>query len=338
MRGPHMRHSVRVRFVAAFLAPALLAGAQLAMAQDARFVLPVMEIDQRLTEQEFTIEKAAISRPKVAHDITLKAHVKFPDGFGLRIKIRRAEPGGSKFNNEPRYELAAYLLQKTYLDPKDYVVPPTALRFLPLDTIIPYAPEAKPTFSASKQHTLCVVQYWLNSVSAPPDAFDPERFQRNPEYARHMANVNLLTYLIDHKDANRGNVLVAAIPESDGQLDESDPRAFLVDSGVAFDSEESTRGVYWRDLRVPRIPKASVERLAALTQDDLAALLGTVAQWEVRDGVPVAVPPEKPRSSVGVRVSGNRIQLGLTRREIGGVYRRLVLLRKRVASGDLETF
>ena len=48
-----------------------------------------------------------------------------------RVKLRRAEPGAEDFNNRPRYDLAAYELQKLFLEPAEYVVPPTALRFVP---------------------------------------------------------------------------------------------------------------------------------------------------------------------------------------------------------------
>lgn len=312
--------------------------ASAAYGQDARFVLPFEELERRLIHDEFAIESAVISRPKVPTDITLRSEVKFADGVAMRLKIRRAVRGASEFNNEPRYELAAYLLQKTFLTPADYVVPPTSLRFLPVETLRQYAKAAQPTFYGA-DYTLCVVQYWLKNVSAPDDAYDRERFDRNPLFARHLANLNLLTYLINHKDSNSGNVLIAAIPDSKGQPDEADPRVFLIDSGVAFDSEESDKGTLWQKLRVPRIPKDTFERLSRISQEDLEALLGTVAQWEIRDGVPVSMPPEEPRSAFkGVRNFNKRIQLGLTRHEIGGIYRQLVALRNRVASGDIETF
>jgi hypothetical protein len=314
------------------------ASAAASHAQDARFVLPFEELERRITHDEFTIEKAAISRPKVATDITLRSEVKFADGYAMRVKLRRATKGASDFNNEPRYELAAYMLQKMFLTPDEYVVPPTSLRFVPVETLRQYAKAAQPTFYGA-DYTLCVMQYWLKNVSAPDDAYDRERFERNPLFARHLANLNVLTYLINHKDSNSGNVLTAAIPESKGQPDEADPRVFIVDNGVAFDSEESDKGEIWRELRVKRIPKDTFERVSSIRQEDLQALLGTVAQWEIRDGVPVAVPPGQPSSvHKGVRTPPKTIQLGLTKHEIGGIYRQIVKLRNLVASGDIQTF
>lgn len=327
-----------LRSAALLLVIAGLGVARAAHAQDARFVLPFEELERRLIHDEFTIESATISRPKVAGDITLRSEVKFADGMAMRIKIRRATKGASEFNNEPRYELAAYLFQKTFLTPDEYVVPPTSLRFLPVETLRKYTKAAQATFYGA-EYTLCVMQYWLKNVSAPDDAYDRDRFERNPAFARHLANLNLLTYLIDHKDSNSGNVLIAAIPDSNGQPDEADPRVFMVDNGVAFDSAESDKGAIWQPLRVKRIPKDSYERVSRITQEELQALLATVAQWEIRDGVPVPVPPEEARSAFkGVRSGGKRIQLGLTKHEIGGIYRQIVALRNRVSSGDIETF
>lgn len=325
-------------FLVVFATVAATGMVRTAHAQDARFVLPPDELERRLVHEEFTIESASISRPKVEGDITLRAEVKFIDGFAMRAKIRRATRGASKFNNEPRYELAAYLLQKKFLTPDEYVVPPTSIRFVPVETLRKYAKAADPTFSGA-EYTLCVMQYWLNNVSAPNDAYDRDRFERNALFARHLANLNLLTYLISHKDSNSGNVLMAVIPDSKGQPDEADPRVFIVDNGVAFDSEESDKGAIWQPLRVKRIPKDSYERLSAITQEELRALLATVAQWEIRDGVPVAVPPAEPRSDhKGVRSSGKNIQLGLTKNEIRDIYRQIVALRNLVTSGDIETF
>ena len=59
------------------------------------------------------------------------------------MKLRKAEPGADTFNNVPRYDLAAYELQKLFLDPAEYVVPPTALRMVPLADFRKYSPDVK---------------------------------------------------------------------------------------------------------------------------------------------------------------------------------------------------
>ena len=116
-----------------------------AQAQDVNIPLPADEIERQLATDPFTIASAEISRPKAKGDITLKAEVSFPGAPPYLVKLRRAEPGAEDFNNRPRYDLAAYELQKLFLDPPEYVVPPTALRFLPLEQLLPYAKEARPT-------------------------------------------------------------------------------------------------------------------------------------------------------------------------------------------------
>src|SRR5262249_4871021 len=117
-----------------------------AIAQDRHVLLPVAELERMLQAEPLRIVKAEISRPKAQGDITLKAEAAFGDRPPLRVKLRRAEPGADTFNNVPRYDLAAYEVQKLLMDAPEYVVPPTALRMVPLADLRPYSREAKPTF------------------------------------------------------------------------------------------------------------------------------------------------------------------------------------------------
>ena len=52
------------------------------------------------------------------------------DGTVLGVKWARTPPGGRTLNNQPQYEIAAYRLQKMFLDPPHYVVPPTVMRLM----------------------------------------------------------------------------------------------------------------------------------------------------------------------------------------------------------------
>src|SRR3954465_712702 len=97
-----------------------------AFAQDRNILLPAGELERILASEPMRIVSASISRPKAEADITLKSEVAFGARAPMRVKVRRAEPGADTFNNRPRYELAAYELQKLLLDPAEYVVPPTA--------------------------------------------------------------------------------------------------------------------------------------------------------------------------------------------------------------------
>lgn len=305
----------------------LISGA--AAAVDANVQRTVAELETRLATLPFEILAAKQARD-LREDVALRSDVRFADGVELRIKIRPANLGGTEFNNEPRYERAAYLLQKEFLDEEDAVVPVTVLRALPREQLRPFAPHTWSTFKGSDD-VLAVLQYWLQAVAAPSDAWDPVRFESDPRYARHVANANLLTYLIEHGDSNKGNLLVSSDPATG--------RVFVIDSGVAFRSPASDRGVLWKTLRVPRVPRASLERLRAIDAARLEALLGTVGQWEIRGGRLVEVPlTSRLNAHQGVRRKQGVRQIGLTTREVREVGARLAILFDRVERGELGTF
>ncbi len=319
---------MRASVFATMAAALALAVAAPAHAQDQNIALPVAELEAMLQSEPLHIASAEISRPKAVGDITLKAEVAFGERAPMRTKVRKAEPGAESFNNVPRYDIAAYELQKLLMDPPEYVVPPTALRMIPLAELRTYSPDVKPTFRGADE-VLCVVQYWLQDVGVPADVLDPARFAMDPVYARHIGQLNVFTYLIRHGDSNAGNFLISRAPAG--------ARVFSVDNGVAFGSAESDRGKLWQHLRVERLPADTVERLRALTPAELQARLGVVAQWELRDGkyVPVAADANLTPTS-GVRRHKNVVQMGLTRGEINDVWRRVGLLLKRIDSGDIH--
>lgn len=297
-----------------------------AFAQDQNVLRTVADLDARLGAMPFEITAAEKARG-VEQDVALKSNVRFPDGVEFRVKIRPAEVGGGNFNNQPRYEAAAYLLQREFLDEPDYVVPPTALRTLTTSQLRPFMPAVEATFPEADE-VVVVIQYWLDKVTGPKEIWDPERFANDVSYARHMADLNVLTYLIKHGDSNTGNILISTDP--------GNPRMFAVDNGVAFNSEESDRGNLWSKMRVPRVREQSIERLRTLDADRLEALLGVVATWELRDGhwVPVA-GHARIKGRFGVRQANGMMQMGLTNREIYDVARRLRKLLSRVDRGKV---
>jgi len=301
-----------------------------AFAQDRNVLFPVAELERMLQSEPMRIVSAAISRPKAQGDITLKAEVAFGNRPPIRVKLRRAEPGAETFNNVPRYDFAAYELQKLLMDAAEYVVPPTALRMVPLADLRVHAPAARPTFKGADE-VLCVVQYWLQDVAATADVLDPALLRSDPVYERHVAQLNVFTFLIRHRDSNVGNFLISA--RSPGE------RVFAIDNGVAFDSEESDRGDLWKSMRVKRLPADLVERLRKLTKGELASRLGVLAQWRVDGGRSLAEPPGTnlaPRS--GVRRDGAVVQMGLTRREIDGVWDRTTGLLKMIDKGEIVAY
>lgn len=305
------------------------------IAQDANFALPVDEIERILSVGELEVISAVTSRglpSERTYQVTASA-----GNAMLQMKYAPATRGADEFNNRPRYEIAAYELQKLFLDPEYYAVPPTVLRAYPTSTVqevlnlvpVDYKPEAEQTFNEWAM-TLVLLQYWMWNVEVP-DRLDDKDREKDDLYATHLGNFNLVTYLIRHNDSNEGNFLRSAVADN--------PRIFSVDNGVAFSNEESDRGFYWRDIQVDRFPAASIERLRALTEADLHAALGVVAEVELQGGnfVPVT-PTENLEPGRGVRRGEARVQLGLTESEVRQVYRRLERLLGWIDGGRYSVF
>lgn len=308
-----------------------LAAASLAVrsaaAQDSNILLPIDSVEYLLQDAPFEIITMQGSR--FADDRTQRVTLRFADSSLIAAKWAKAPFGGETFNNAPRLELAAYQVQKLFLEPRDYVVPPTILRSFPLGWYRSLNPNASATFSHTAS-VLVVLQYWLFNVRAS-QLWDPDRFQQDTVYARYFANMNVLTYLIHHNDANQGNLLISR--------DTTRPRVFAVDNGLSFDSEASDRGTEWRKLKVKRLPRSTVERLRAITQADLDRLLVLVQFQQQPDGLLVRVPATAPaNANRGITREDGVIQFGLTAREIRGLHRRLQQLLEDVDAGKIEVF
>ena len=310
-----------------FPASVCLAVASAATAQDSNMVYPVSLIEQRLQRDSFRVLDVRGSRR--VGDRTQRVTIAFPDSSVMITKWAAAPLNGEEFNNQPRYEVAAYEIQKLFLSEPDYVVPPTILRVFDAGWYKAIKEDSRPTFGNTNS-VVAVLQYWLTAVRGD-SVFDLKRFEHDSAYARHLGNLNILTYLIKHNDANAGNVLISTVAVN--------PRMFSVDNGVAFGIEESDRGTDWRDLRVPRVPAYTVERLRKITRADLDRILGTIAEYEIKDKQLVPVTPGENLSRArGVRKKDDHVQFGLTKLEIDGVESRLKSLLKRVDEGKLKTF
>jgi hypothetical protein len=305
----------------------LLALGTTAAAQDSNITQPIADLERLLAAEPLVITQAEISRPKAKGDITLRADVSFGGAPPLRVKLRKAEPGADTFNNVPRYDLAAYELQKLFIDPAEYVVPPTALRFIPRADFAKYQPEVARTFSSADQ-VLAVLQYWLSDITVVADVLDPARFEADALYARHIGQLNVLTYLIEHRDSNVGNFLIGKSPIG--------ARVFSIDHGVAFASIDSDRGEAWKQMRVNRLPADTVARLRTITLPSLEQRLGVLAQWKLEGDrfVPVALGPNLSPGR-GVRRQGKDLQMGLTKSEISAVNRLLGRLLQRIDAGEI---
>ncbi len=250
----------------------------------------------------------------------------------IKVKWKAAPKGeGDGWNNSPRREIAAYVIQRLFLDPEDYVVPPTATRCITLPQYQRIDPKAKPNIKPF-QCVYGAFAAWVTNVESPKHIYDADRFKRDKRYAYHMANMNLLTYLIDHKDAQSSNFLVPTDPKN--------PRIFVVDNGLSLGS--GLHNIFmrqWDEIRVPALPKKSIERLRKVTQSDLDRL-GVLAQMEAdANGILRNVDPrENLKPKVGSRVFPNTIQIGLTTAEITMIKKRLQQLLKKVDEGTWELF
>ena len=295
-------------------------------AQDANIAQPAARIEALL--RDGAIKPVASEGSRYKGDRTEHVMLSFDDSTAFDVKWAVAPAGGEAFNNQPRYEAAAYLLQKLFLDERDYVVPPTVLRMLPPDAFVKGL-RGTPTFDDSPW-VLVALQFWTMEVTSD-DVFDKKRADRDSVYARHLGDLNILTYLIRHRDANKGNVLMAT--------DSTKPRLFAVDNGVAFESQPSNRGTDWQNMRVTRVSAATVARLRTLTEASLTQALAVVAQFERRGTgyVPAALGANLDARR-GVRRNSTTLQLGLTSSEIAGVQRRLRDLLKDIDRGRIKTF
>ena len=234
-------------------------------------------------------------------------------------------------NNSPRKEIAAYEIQKLFLDPEDYVVPTTLLHCEPMGRYAAEQGALRPSMKGT-DCVLGVLSVWLQDVTITETLYEEARFTKEPDYAHYMANFNLLTYLIDHKDARESNFLVAK--------DNARRQVFSVDNGIAFQPFlYKFFADNWNVIRVAGLRKKYVERLRKLERKDLD-VLGIVAQFEKNEGG-VFVPVSKGDNlspNEGVRLRGEVIQIGLAKFEIDGVWERIQRLLEEVDSGEIPVF
>jgi len=250
----------------------------------------------------------------------------------IDVKWKVAPPGDADgWNNAPRKELAAYAIQQWFLPPEGYVVPTTVGRCLRLEEWRKLEPEAQPSLPGTRC-VFGVQSLWLEDVEIPAQLYEEARFVADSAYARHLANFNLLAYLIDDRDTTGGNVLVSKDP--------ANRRVFSVDNGISFDPliHPMFRNP-WYEILVPALPRASIDRLRRVTRERAGAL-GVVAQFEAdRDGVLRPARPGPPLDpGRGARFRDGVLQLGLTDREIEHVWERVRSLLRTVDAGGIPLF
>ncbi len=252
----------------------------------------------------------------------------------LKFKVKRVPPRLDGLNNSPRKEVAAYRLQQFFLDPVDYVVPTTALRCVSLDDWRRSHGSTSPTVDGTNC-VLVTLAFWLKKVTLPDPLYNEERFVSDPRYAYHLANFNVLTHLVDHRDNRRGNFLVSS--------NDDDRRVFAIDNGTTFGAWLFNwfypPNAAWRKFRVPALPRVTLERLRELRRKDLDRL-AVVTQLEADDAgiLRIEAPGEAFDPAQGARLRGTTVQFGLTRDEIDAVWQRIQELIEAVDEGRLAVF
>lgn len=287
-------------------------------------------LKRRLEREPFQIVAAEATEGGVMG--AQKLELVFPkDGTQIKVKWKAAPEGGDGWNNSPRREIAAYDVERWFLNSRDSVVPPAVARCIPLDVYRPIDPQATPNVEGA-QCVFGALTVWLDNVTQPNPTFDRERFSTDERYAYHFANLNLLAYLIGHRDARANNFLISKDP--------ANPQLFSIDNGIAFGSAIYNFFTWHFDeIAVRGLPAPSVDRLRHL--DPAApARLGVVAELHADEHrvLQHVEPGPNAGPDEGVRKVPGGIQLGLTAEEIAAIVERRDALLRRVDAGELVLF
>ena len=253
-------------------------------------------------------------------------------GQELKWKFKKMVPGWlDSFNTSFRKELAAYEVQKFFLDAEDYVVPTALPICVPRERylkIIGYA-------AASLEGTDCVMglaSTWLVNVTVPDRLYDESRFLKDSNYAYYMSNFNILTYLIQHRDARVGQFLVSK--------DDRRRQVFSIDNGISFGFWPYNFLIQqWDEIHLPALRQDSIDRLRKLRRQDLDRL-GVIVQMEKdKNGIMKPVPPgENMNPRNGATYIDGTLQFGLTTSDIDDLWERIQELVTEVDSGNIQVF
>jgi hypothetical protein len=252
----------------------------------------------------------------------------------LTLKSKNFPPFLDGLNNSPRKELAAYAIQRFFLDPIDYVVPTFGVRCLPLEEW-EKRNSGLPVILDGTECALITYAFWLQDVTLPDPLYDEQRFSTDARYAYNLGNFNILTYLISHHDNRLGNFLVSK--------NEDDRRVFAIDNGTSFGAFLFNwfypPNISWRKIKIPALPSSTVDRLRNLKEKDLDTL-GVILQLEAdSDGIlRIEKPGEPIDEEDGVSVHETTIQLGLTDDEIEDVWERIEDLLEDIDDGKIGIF
>ena len=252
------------------------------------------------------------------------------------VKWKPAPPTLGRINNSPRRSVAAHRVQQLLLEPSDYLIPTTAITCVPPDDLRQSDQATRqrlsPPMISGTKCVLGTVSAWLDGLQRPVAKLDLDRFLSDPGYAFHTANLNVLLILIDHSDSHKDNLLESW---SGGTR-----RLFSIDNDIAFGSWFRNPFISdWNRLRVPALPRSTVERLRGLERRDFESL-GVVAELRLADNG-MYKPTERGANLApdrGIRMENGVLQFGLTRGQIDGIWRRRALLLRAVDRKNVALF
>jgi len=288
--------------------------------------LPSEELTQRLSHGDFKIVSVKGAGGGIMG--AKKLRLRFDDSVEIDVKWKRAPAGAEGWNNSPRREIAAYEVQKLFLEPDEYVVPVSVPRCIPLAT---YAAVERRTQGnvIGANCVLGLFSVWLQNVVRPGQLFDPARFQRDAGYARSLGHLNILTYLINHQDGRANNFLISTV--------EQNPQLFSIDNGLAFSTVFHNYFIqHWNRIRVPSLPGEGVARLRGVRRGDLDRL-AVLAEMkgDESDVLQNVKASENWNRLTGTRLAPGRVQFGLTVSEIDAIEERLAKLLRDVDEGKV---
>ena len=253
-------------------------------------------------------------------------------GKDIKWKFKKNVPGWvDSFNTSPRKELAAYNVQKLFLDPEDYVVPSVIAICVPRDRFMKRGGYA----AATLEGTDCVLglaSIWMKDVTVPDTLYDESRFLEDLTYAYYMSNFNILTYLIEHRDPREGQFLISK--------DDKRSQVFSIDNGISFGFWPYNFLIpQWAEIRLPALRKDSIERLQKIQRQDLD-FLGVIAQLELNEDLVLRPAPvgENRDPTKGAKYKDGTLQFGLTTSEIDDLWERIQTLIAKVDSGNIQVF
>jgi hypothetical protein len=306
---------------------------------------PVLEVEAWLARADLEILGAAATPSGIqgARVLTLRAPGALPVVFRAKWRVHST----TTTRNSPRRELGAYAVQKIFLQPHEYVVPPAAPHCFAL---APYRAvvdrQARPTF----RDTDCVygiLSYWVEDVQSLRDAekagwfegeeehaLDRKLFEKNRVYRDSIAAVNLLAYAIDHADSHAKNFVITR--------DQAAPFVYSVDNSLSLGAPRNKKLAPehdWSRLRVPALPRSMIERLRGADVPGNLLRLRVVAELARRGPLLVVVPRgEAGPNRTGMGWAGDHLRIGLTEAEIAGVRTRIEGLLGRVDRGELRLY